>query len=90
MFRYLFILVHLRKRFMHVKITFPVRGRSYMECDAYTVKVNQKLNAEVPADWARHFKVAQSIPHNFIVNQPGREDFYNFGAFLVVWGISGS
>ena len=53
-----------------------------MECDADTGKVNQKLNAEVPADWVRHFKVAQSTPHPFIVNQPGREDFYDFGAFL--------
>ena len=45
-------------------------------------RVNQKLNAEVPTDWVRHFKVAQSTPHPFIVNQPGRGDFYDFSAFL--------
>ena len=55
-----------------------------MECDKDTWEVNQKLNVEVPADWVRHFKVAPSPPHPFIVNQPGREDFVDFTKFLVI------
>ena len=33
MMRYLHYLVHVRKRFKSVIMTFPVRGHSYLECD---------------------------------------------------------
>jgi hypothetical protein len=32
-FKFIHYLVHHRKRFNSVKITFPIRGHSYMECD---------------------------------------------------------
>ena len=40
------------------------------------------LKAEVPADWMRHFREAQTEPRPFIVNQLGREDFFNYEQHL--------
>ena len=78
MFRYLYHLVHIKKRFSNMHVTFLIRGLSYMECDRDTGRDKMTLKAEVPADWMRYFREAQKDPRPFIVEQPGREDFFNY------------
>lgn len=51
-FRFLHQLVHIHHRFDKIKMTFPIRGHSYLECDKNMGIVNQKLPAEIPEDWA--------------------------------------
>ena len=78
MFRYIYSLVHVRKRFQKVLISFPIRGHSYMECDKDTGLINQKFKAEIPTDWISHFVQAQRNPHPFTVIQPDVAEFKNF------------
>jgi hypothetical protein len=50
-FKFIHYLVHHRKGFHSVKITFPIRGHSYMECDKNFGLVNLKTKMETPSEW---------------------------------------
>ncbi|GFO15436.1 hypothetical protein PoB_004194100 [Plakobranchus ocellatus] len=80
--RYMCHLVHIKKRFKKVMLTFPMRGHSYLECDKYTGFVNQQFRAEVPSDWVQHFKQAQRSPHPFAVIHCDSAVFRNFSHHL--------
>ncbi|XP_068082416.1 uncharacterized protein [Anabrus simplex] len=66
-FRVLHYLVHFEKRFDSIKVTFPIRGHSYMECDRNMGLVNQKARIETPEDWAYVFSTARENPSPFQV-----------------------
>jgi hypothetical protein len=50
-FKFIHYLVHHRKGFHSVKITFRIRGHSYMECDKNFGLVNLKTKMETPSEW---------------------------------------
>lgn len=66
-FRYIYYLVHIKKRFNKISIIFPVRGHSYMECDKNMGLINQKIPCELPSDWVKVFAEARRFPEPFKV-----------------------
>jgi hypothetical protein len=81
-FRFLHYSVHNAKRFDSVKVIFPIRGHSYMECDRDMALINQKARAEVPDDWVRVFATARERPTPFNVMQCNQDLFCKHGEFL--------
>jgi hypothetical protein len=67
MFRFLHYVVHNERRLDYVKVTFPIRGHSYMEPDKNMGLVNSKQRAEIPSDWVEIFKNARMKPTPFDV-----------------------
>lgn len=65
--RFLHSMVHTEKRFTYVRLTFPIRGHSYMECDRDMAVVNQKVRAETPEDWMNEFSTCRKKPSPFNV-----------------------
>ncbi|GFO44538.1 protein dennd6a-like isoform x1 [Plakobranchus ocellatus] len=78
----LYYLVHLNKRFDTLKITFPERGHSYMECDRDLALFNKKVDAEVPSDWMEEFGKARTNPLPYNVICASLEDFFAMTNFL--------
>ncbi|GFN95968.1 hypothetical protein PoB_002247400 [Plakobranchus ocellatus] len=67
--RYLHFMVAHQQRFDKIKITFPIRGHSYMECDRDMALINQKAHVETPDGWIREFEAARKNPSPFNVVQ---------------------
>lgn len=65
--RYLHHLVITRKRFDSIKITFPVRGHSFLECDKNMGLINQKKTVETPDEWREHIAHSRVNPMPFVV-----------------------
>ncbi|GFO04605.1 LOW QUALITY PROTEIN: hypothetical protein PoB_003111000 [Plakobranchus ocellatus] len=82
MFRYICHLVHIKKRFTKVMMTFPIKGHSYMECDKDIGLFNQQFRAEVPSYWDQHFEKAQRSPHPSTVIQCDSALFRNLSHHL--------
>lgn len=82
MFRFLHNLVHEERRLDHIKITFPVRGHSYMECDKNMGLVNQRLRAEYPPEWCGIFRQARQKPSPFEVVEVDQSFFRTWTIFL--------
>ncbi|GFO32007.1 vitamin B12-dependent ribonucleotide reductase [Plakobranchus ocellatus] len=80
--RFLYYLVHFKKRFDTLKIAFPERGHSYMECDRDLALVNKKVDAEVPSDWMEEFDRARTKPSPYNVIHSCQEDFFAMANFL--------
>ncbi|CAH1984553.1 unnamed protein product [Acanthoscelides obtectus] len=49
------------------KITFPIRGHSYMEPDKNMGLINSHQRAEIPSDWVEIFRSARAKPSPFDV-----------------------
>lgn len=82
MVRFLHNLIHQEKRLDSVKVTFPVRGHSYMECDKNMGLINTKSKAELPSDWIEVFKSARTKPIPFDVVEVGNQQFRKWTSFL--------
>ncbi|XP_046678028.1 uncharacterized protein LOC124365935 [Homalodisca vitripennis] len=67
MIRFLHYLVYEAKKLDSIKVTFPLRGHSYMECDKNMGLVNTKSKAELPSDWIEVFENARKNPFPFKV-----------------------
>lgn len=80
--RFLHNLVTVERRFHTVKVTFPIRGHSYLECDKNMGLINKKAHAEVPKDWTEVFISARSKPSPFNVVEATSENFRQWTAFL--------
>lgn len=80
--RFLDYMVHHKKRFTSVTVTFPERGHSYMECDRDMGPVNTKSSASVPEDWIKIFKEARKHPRPFNVTDVQQDLVKNFSDFL--------
>lgn len=63
--RFLHYIVHFTRRLESVKVTFPIRGHSYLECDRNMIVINQKKWIELPRDWVEEFRIARSKPTPF-------------------------
>lgn len=66
-FRFMHYLVHHEKRFDKIKMTFPIRGHSYLEVDKNMGLVNRKTRCETPEDWKAVFEAARTKPTQFKV-----------------------
>lgn len=75
MFRFLHHLVHIEKKLESIKITFPIRGHSYLECDKNMGLVKTTTRTEVPEDWLQIFKDARQKPMPFDVVEVDRSFF---------------
>ena len=67
--RFFDFLVHHQRRFHSIRVTFPERGHSYMECDRDMGLVNTKASASVPSDWVTIFKAARKSPAPYYVTE---------------------
>lgn len=65
-FRFMHYVVHTVKRLESIKITFPIRGHSYLECDKSMGLVNLKTRMEVPNDWYELLRSSRKNPNPFI------------------------
>ena len=78
-FHYLHRIVASTKRLSQVKVTFPMRGHSYLECDKNMGLINQKARLETPDDWCNHIR---KNPKPFVVVKCSQDMFKGFTAFL--------
>lgn len=81
--RFLHYVVHMEKRLDSVKMTFPIRGHSYLECDKDFGLINQKSRVEVPEEWYEVFKMARNKPSPFDVEKVTQSYFQSWTAFLL-------
>lgn len=81
--RFLHNMVCTKKRFEQVKISFPIRGHSYMECDRDMVCINQKTPVETPNGWLEVFRSARKNPSPYnVVEVESNNIFLNMTEFL--------
>lgn len=80
--RFIYYIVHMQRKLDEIKIVFPVRGHSYMECDRNMALINQKAHIELPSDWADQIAVARSKPSPFIVEQCEQDLFRNWADYF--------
>nr|CAD7459469.1 unnamed protein product [Timema tahoe]CAD7461930.1 unnamed protein product [Timema tahoe] len=73
LFRLVHYIVHHTKRLEKVKMNFPIRGHSYLECDRNMACVNQNKWVELPTDWIEEFEVARAKPSPFRVVEVDRQ-----------------
>lgn len=66
-FRMIHYIVHFTKRLTEIKVVFPVRGHSYLECDKNMGIINQKSHVELPSEWNEVVKNARVKPAPFKV-----------------------
>jgi len=80
--RFFHWLVHNKKRFTKVTITFPIRGHSYLECDKNMALVNTKMPAETPDEWWEVFRASRQKPSPFVVHVLQQSDFSSFSKYF--------
>lgn len=67
MFRFIHYVVHTTKRLDVIKMVFPIRGHSYLECDKNMALINQKAPCETPDDWRKVVAESRLKPTPFRV-----------------------
>lgn len=65
--RFIHYVVSVVKRLKSIRITYPVRGHSYLECDKNMGLVNTKKRMELPADWEENLLTSRIKPAPFVV-----------------------
>jgi len=76
--------VHNEQRFESVKMIFPIRGHSYLECDRDMSLVNQKAYTEVPNDWRDVIRNSRQKPTPFMVLDCEKEvEFLNWSDYFI-------
>ncbi|KAJ4443668.1 hypothetical protein ANN_05343 [Periplaneta americana] len=81
-FRLMHYIVDHIHRLHSIKITFPIRGHSYLECDKNSGLVNQHKRAELPDDWIQELQSARQKPCPFTVTQVDQSLVRNWSALL--------
>ena len=81
-FRYFHYAVHVLNRFEVLKVSFPIRGHSFLECDKDMGLVQQTTSTEIPSDWQTVIREARINPSPFMVVPMQNEDFKNYTEFL--------
>ncbi|XP_023028220.2 uncharacterized protein [Leptinotarsa decemlineata] len=74
--------VHVENRLDYIKMTFPIRGHSYLECDKNTALVKHTAHAETPQDWVTVFQNARCKPSPFTVVEVDQEMVKDWSSFL--------
>ncbi|KAJ8942179.1 hypothetical protein NQ318_002852 [Aromia moschata] len=73
--------LHIEKRLDFVKVTFPIRGHSYLECDTNFRLINQQTKVELPEEWCEVFRTSRK-PSPFNVEQVDQTYFRSWTTFL--------
>lgn len=73
LFRMVHYLVHHVRRLVKVKMHFPIRGHSYLECDRNMSNINQTKWIELPNDWFDEFESSRVKPSPFVVIKVDKE-----------------
>ncbi|CAH1099712.1 unnamed protein product [Psylliodes chrysocephalus] len=66
-FRFMHYIVHSIQRLDSIRITFPIRGHSYLECDKNMGLVNFKTRMELPKDYYDLLERSRTKPTPFSV-----------------------
>lgn len=82
LFRFAYFIVHVCGRLDTLKMVFPVRGHSYMECDRNMGLINQKSYIEVPDDWVSVIANARVKPSPFSVVKCDQSMFFSWSDFF--------
>lgn len=82
MFRFIHYVVHKTKLLESIRITFPERGHSYMECDKNMGLVDLKTHMEVPNDWFELLKMSRIRPSPFQVVEVEQDIVKKWDVFL--------
>ncbi|CAH1099465.1 unnamed protein product [Psylliodes chrysocephalus] len=77
-FRYLHNLVHQQKRFDSVRVTFPIRGHSYMENDKNMGIINQKARVETVKELCDLVQSTRKKPSSFVVEHLSEDNQHIF------------
>lgn len=67
MLRFIHTIVHKLNLLDSIKITFPIRGHSYLECDKNMGLINLKTKMELPFHWYELLKSSRTKPSPFEV-----------------------
>lgn len=65
--RFIHYITTVVRRLKSIRITYPVRGHSYLECDKNMELVNTKRRMKVPADWEKNLFYSRIKPAPFVV-----------------------
>ena len=71
-----------KKKVQSIKLTFPVRGHSYMWCDRDFALIHKKATVELPSDWFACFRSARTRPTPYNGITMTQDDFINFSGLL--------
>ncbi|KAK5650194.1 hypothetical protein RI129_001223 [Pyrocoelia pectoralis] len=83
LFRLIHFVVHTTKRLKNIKMTFPVRGHSYMECDRNMGLINQKACVELPCGWNEQITSTRVKPSPFqVISCEDQGPFRSWTTFL--------
>lgn len=67
MLRFIHTIIHELNLLDSIKITFPIRGHSYLECDKNMGLINLKTKMELPFHWYELLKSSRTNPSPFEV-----------------------
>lgn len=82
-------MVHTQERFEIVKVIFPIRGHSYLECDKNMSLVNTKSYTETPEEWRDVLKNSRIKPSPFkVVDCADEVNFQNWTEYLSQFYVS--
>ena len=82
MFRFCHYIVNILKKLDFIKIVFPIRGHSYLDCGRNISLINQKFPAETPQDWVSEIKSCRTKPSPFDVIEADLTLFRQWTQFL--------
>ncbi|KAL1488806.1 hypothetical protein ABEB36_014602 [Hypothenemus hampei] len=82
MFRFIHYIVHKTKLLDTIRITFPERGHSYLECDKNLGLVNLNTHMEIPKDWFELLRRSRVRPSPFEVVEVEQEIIKTWDTFL--------
>ncbi|XP_072402450.1 uncharacterized protein [Diabrotica undecimpunctata] len=86
-FRYIHYVVVTTRRLDKIKITFPIRGHSYLECDKNMGLINQNTKAETIADWINEITGARAKPTPFKVFDLEQSFFRQWNKYLAPYYV---
>lgn len=81
-FRFMHYVVHDIKKLSSIKITFPERGHSYLECDKNMGNINLKTKIETPDDWFELLRVSRTKPSSFVIEEVTQNMVMGWTSFL--------
>lgn len=80
--RFCHYVVTVIQRLDSIKVVFPIRGHSYLECDRDIALINLKFGAELPEDWVEHIRTCRIKPQPFEVVEVDLPFFRKWTEFL--------
>lgn len=81
-FRFMHYIVHSIRRLDSIRITFPIRGHSYLECDKNMGLVNLKTRMELPNDYYDLLEHSRMKPTPFSVIRVQQHMVKDWGTFF--------